>query len=97
MNKCLLLLPCSARKPYSLSKTHQKFRDATRGLSTHEVMVTSPRACSKRPRRSLLAAHYDIPVTGEWSLDEVAKTQELLNSLIKNNSYEYIIDHSEWV
>ena len=27
-------------------------------------------------------------------MDEVAKTQELLNSLIKNNSYEYIIDHS---
>lgn len=95
MDKCLLLLPCSARKPYSLSKTHQKFRDATRGLNAHEVMVTSPLGLVPRDLEEVWpAAHYDIPVTGEWSLDEVAKTQELLNSLIKNNSYEYVIDHS---
>ena len=95
MNKCLLLLPCSARKPYSLSRTHQKFRDATRGLNAHEVMVTSPLGLVPRDLEEVWpAAHYDIPVTGEWSLDEVSKTQELLNSLIKNNGYEYVIDHS---
>lgn len=93
--KCLLLLPCSARKPYSLSKTHQKFRDATRGLNAHEVMVTSPLGLVPRDLEEVWpAGHYDIPVTGEWSLDEIEKTQSILNSLIKNNEYEIIIDHS---
>ena len=94
-SKCLLLLPCSARKPYSLSKTHQKFRDATRGLNAHEVMVTSPLGLVPRDLEEVWpAGHYDIPVTGEWSLDEVEKTQKLLDALIKNNHYDIIIDHS---
>jgi len=44
--RVLLLLPCSARKPYSLSRSHRRFRDAILASKNpsvvHEVIVTSP-------------------------------------------------------
>ena len=36
----VVLLPCSMKKPYSNSKSHQKFRKITR--SFQELIVTSP-------------------------------------------------------
>src|SRR5256886_11075972 len=44
--RVLLLLPCSARKPYSTSRSHRRFRDAivasANPTAVHEVIVTSP-------------------------------------------------------
>ena len=36
-----VLLPCSARKPYSLSQSHRRFQMAV-GDRAHELIVTSP-------------------------------------------------------
>src|SRR3989442_12245444 len=44
--RVLVLPPCSARKPYSTSRSHRRFRDAILASADpsagHEVIVTSP-------------------------------------------------------
>ncbi|MFW9809575.1 MAG: DUF5591 domain-containing protein [Candidatus Thorarchaeota archaeon] len=75
----VLLLPCSARKPYSDSKSHRRFSeviDAELGNvqpKTAEVILTSPLGLVPRElERIFPAAQYDIPVTGDWDSEEVA-------------------------
>src|SRR5207247_5931433 len=76
-SRVLVLLPCSARKPYSRSRSHRRFRDAILASkdpsSVHEVIVTSPLGLIPRElERFYPARAYDIPVTGDWSRDEAA-------------------------
>ncbi|MCK4416355.1 MAG: DUF5591 domain-containing protein, partial [Thermoplasmatales archaeon] len=73
--KILLLLPCSAKKPYSFSKSHKFFRDKliTSGnpFIVHEMIVTSPMGLVPRELELVYpASSYDIPVTGVWDEDE---------------------------
>lgn len=83
--KLTVVLPCSARKPYSRSKSHLLFRDYIRsgagkrlGL-VHEVILTSPLGLVPRElERIYPAAHYDTPVTGRWSADEIEVALRLL-------------------
>jgi len=96
--KVLLLLPCSARKPYSVSKSHRLFREAIMSCgnpsAVHEVIVTSPIGLVPRElEMTYPAAHYDIPVTGDWSLDEVKIVRDDLQSFIEKNKYEKLIAH----
>lgn len=96
--KILLLLPCSARKPYSLSRSHRLFKDVLMSCgnpyAVHEVMVTSPLGIVPRELELVYpAAHYDIPVTGDWSLDEAAIVREDLRHLLANNAYDRVIAH----
>jgi archaeosine synthase len=89
--RILLLLPCSARKPYSTSKTHKIFRKVidTVGKShlIHEVIVTSPLGVVPREIELLYpASQYDIPVTGDWDCFERSMILEMLNHL---NSFGY--------
>jgi len=72
--RVLVLLPCSARKPYAESKTHRRFREAVwrsgNAHAVHEVIVTSPFGLVPRElERAYPVAHYDVPVTGDWSRD----------------------------
>ena len=68
----LVLLPCSAKKPYRLSQSHYRFRRAIKDLRIHEVMVTAPLGLVPRELEDLWpAANYDIPVTGNWDSDEL--------------------------
>src|SRR5206468_4425543 len=50
--RVLVLLPCSARKPYSTSRTHRRFRDAILSSAdpsaVHEAIATSPLALIPR-------------------------------------------------
>src|SRR2546428_223352 len=67
--RVLLLLPCSARKPYAESRTHRRFREAIDACgnpaAVHEVMLTSPLGLVPRELdRSDPAAHYAVPVSG---------------------------------
>ena len=95
LDHVLLLLPCSARKPYRMSKSHRKFLDVVGHSAFHEVMVTSPLGLVPRDlEETWPASHYDIPVTGEWSLDEISRTRKLLISLLENNNYHTVINHS---
>ncbi len=72
--QAILFLPCSAKKPYSQSKSHQIFqRSIRRSLKSKrhavaEVILTSPLGVVPRELEyTYPAAHYDIPVTGDWS------------------------------
>ena len=58
-------------------------------------MVTSPLGLVPRDlEETWPASHYDIPVTGEWSLDEVERTSHMLKCLLEKNNYHTVINHS---
>lgn len=72
-----VILPCSARKPYSLSRSHTRFREYIRRGArgklpmVHEVVLTSPLGIVPRELEGVYpASSYDIPVTGHWSSEE---------------------------
>lgn len=95
LDDVLILLPCSARKPYSSSRTHKAFRNAINHNSAHEVMVTSPLGLVPRDLEEVWpAGHYDIPVTGDWTLDEINRVTKMLDSLVAKKQYRVIINHS---
>ena len=95
LDDVLILLPCSARKPYSSSRSHKAFRRAINHSSAHEVMVTSPLGLVPRDLEEVWpAGHYDIPVTGDWTQDEVNRVTTMLDSLVSKNKYRVIINHS---
>src|SRR6266571_732695 len=96
--RVLLLLPCSARKPYSLSRSHRRFRDAILASKNpsvvHEVIVTSPLGLIPRElERFYPARAYDIPVTGDWSRDEAAMVADDLRAYVGANRYDAVIAH----
>ena len=95
LDEVLILLPCSARKPYRMSNSHRKFLDAIGNSAFHEVMVTSPLGLVPRDlEETWPASHYDIPVTGDWSLNEIERTKQMLLSLINRHNYHTVINHS---
>ena len=94
-SEVLVLLPCSARKPYSMSQSHRRFRRVLRHRPIHEVMVTSPLGLVPRELEELWpAGHYDIPVTGDWDGEEIEMIQKLVKSFVQNNGYKQVINHS---
>jgi len=91
----LLLLPCSDRKPYRLSKSHSKFLDIIGNHRIEQLMVTSPLGLVPRNIEDVWpASHYDIPVTGSWSDDEVSRIQETLRLFLERHQFKQIINHS---
>ncbi|WP_400226388.1 DUF5591 domain-containing protein [Methanomethylophilus alvi] len=96
--KVLLLLPCSAKKPYHTSKTHKLFASAIHAAShdtlVHEVIVTSPLGIVPRELDAMYPANsYDIPVTGEWKCEEKATIRRMLKELLEKGHYEKVVCH----
>ncbi len=96
--RILVLIPCSARKPYSLSQSHKRFREAIqasgRASIVHEVIVTSPLGIVPRELELFYPAKdYDIPVTGHWDRDEKHMVQELVSWLVSSEKYDLVISH----
>jgi len=90
-----VLLPCSARKPYSLSQSHKRFQMAVGGRA-HELIVTSPLGLVPRELETIYpAGHYDVPVTGYWDAEECAFISSLLTRYFKRHPYRRIIAHLE--
>ena len=90
-----VLLPCSAKKPYSLSQSHRKFQSAIAGRAV-ELIVTSPLGLVPRElERIYPAAHYDIPVTGYWDREELAFTAEILAAFLSRHPYRRVLAHLE--
>jgi archaeosine synthase len=92
----LVILPCSARKPYSRSRSHATFIDALSGYrqQIHEIILTSPLGVVPRELETVYpAAHYDIAVTGQWSLDETAWVASCLRAYLGKHTYRKIIAH----
>lgn len=95
----LILLPCSARKPYSLSQSHKKFIRITSEYRAyaHEMIITSPLGLVPRELESYYPpADYDISVTGAWSHEEQNMVREILHSYLQENDYEAIINHTPY-
>jgi archaeosine synthase len=89
----VVLLPCSARKPYSLSRSHRLFEEAIRGRA-HEVIVTSPLGIVPRELELCYpAAHYDVPVTGYWDAEEIAVHSASLASYLETQGFSRVIAH----
>ncbi|MDR3282255.1 MAG: DUF5591 domain-containing protein [Candidatus Methanoplasma sp.] len=95
--RILLLLPCSARKPYHTSKTHKAFASAIHTAQhdtlVHEVIVTSPLGAVPRELDVFYPANsYDIPVTGEWKCEEKAMIGEMIAERVAEG-YDRVICH----
>lgn len=93
--KALVLLPCSAQKPYRLSQSHRRFQRAVTIRGIHEVMVTAPLGLVPRELEDIWpAAHYDIPVTGDWDTDELRTIRQMVDTYATRNGYQRILNHS---
>ncbi|MDD1720340.1 MAG: archaeosine synthase subunit alpha [Methanoregulaceae archaeon] len=88
-----VLLPCSARKPYSLSQSHRKFIQAIAGRA-HELIITSPVGLVPRElERIYPAAHYDVPVTGYWDREEQGIIAAAIAEYFSHHPYRRVIAH----
>jgi archaeosine synthase len=90
-----VLLPCSARKPYSLSRSHKLLMN-TVDRRAHELIVTSPLGLVPRElERIYPAGHYDVPVTGYWDREECAFIADILARYFAAHPYRRVIAHLE--
>ena len=94
----LLLLPCSARKPYSFSKSHRRIKRVIYSLKNHhciqEIIITSPLGLVPRELELIYpAASYDISVSGDWYEDEKHMIQQQLNTFLDKHSFNDVILH----
>jgi len=86
--KLILLIPCSAKKPYSESKSHKKFQSITRKFPDfpdfQEIILTSPLGAIPRQLENIYPVNsYDISVTGDWDDEEIEIASDMLISLLK--------------
>ncbi|WP_254528750.1 archaeosine synthase subunit alpha [Natrinema gelatinilyticum] len=89
----LVLVPCSATKPYSESQSHRQFHDAVQWRA-HLVSMTSPIGVVPQELETTYPAqHYDTVVTGRWSKDEKAFVSEVLRRYLERNEYPKLIAH----
>jgi len=86
----VIILPCSAKKPYSISKSHMLFeKHIKRGAKgkpalISEVILTSPFGIVPRElEEAYPAVHYDAVVTGYWSREEKDIVIELLKDYME--------------
>lgn len=98
----VIILPCSAKKPYSTSKSHMLFeKHIKRGAKgklalLSEVILTSPFGIVPRELEEVYpAAHYDAVVTGYWSREEKDIVIELLKEYMEkakkqNNNVQFL-------
>jgi len=97
----ILLLPCSAKKPYSDSKSHRRLaavlESAVLGMESRvaEVILTSPLGLVPRElERIYPAGQYDIPVTGDWDSEEIEiGSNALVAHLRKFSDSSVVIAH----
>jgi len=95
--RVLLLLPCSAKKPYHISKSHKAFASAIHTgpheTLIHEVIVTSPLGIVPRELDIFYPANsYDIPVTGEWKCQEKEMIRSMVSDIL-SQGYDKVICH----
>jgi len=81
----VVVLPCSMKKPYSNSQSHQKFRRVTKGYQ--EVIVTSPFGiCPREMENTFPIQSYDVSVSGNWSFEEKKLAGELLRGYVSDKA-----------
>jgi len=89
----LVLVPCSARKPYSESQSHGQFHDAIR-YRAHKVSITSPvGVVPQELELTYPAQHYDAVVTGHWSATEIEFVTDVLAAYLRRTDYPRHVAH----
>ncbi|UPM43102.1 archaeosine synthase subunit alpha [Halocatena salina] len=89
----LVLVPCSARKPYSSSQSHGQFHDAI-NYRAHKVSMTSPiGVVPQELEYTYPAQQYDSVVTGRWSKEEIDFVARVLTRYLERNEYPRYIAH----
>ena len=89
----LVLVPCSAHKPYSDSQSHGQFHDAVQ-FRAHTVSMTSPiGVVPQELELTYPAQHYDSVVTGDWSATEREFVSDVLAAYLRANNYPRMIAH----
>ncbi|WP_324759307.1 archaeosine synthase subunit alpha [Haloarcula montana] len=89
----LVLVPCSARKPYSDSQSHKQYHDAIQWRA-HVVSMTSPiGVVPQELELTYPAQHYDSVVTGRWSANEIEFVSRVLRKYLEDTDYPEIIAH----
>ncbi|MFB6134928.1 MAG: archaeosine synthase subunit alpha [Halanaeroarchaeum sp.] len=89
----LLLVPCSAKKPYSESQSHRQFQQAAK-YRGHVVSMTSPiGVVPQELELTYPAQHYDSVVTGRWTAEEVEVVTEILDAYLDRVEYSRIVAH----
>jgi len=89
----LVLVPCSARKPYSDSQSHGQFHDAVQ-YRAHLVSMTSPiGVVPQELELTYPAQHYDSVVTGDWTPTEVEFVADVLGAYLRANDYPHVVAH----
>jgi archaeosine synthase len=93
----LVVLPCSATKPYGNSPTHQRIRPAIKDNAhgrAHIVTLTSPLGAVPEELELMYPAQrYEVPVTGDWNEREAEIVERAFRAIWKNGSYEDAILH----
>jgi archaeosine synthase len=89
----LVLVPCSARKPYSDSQSHAQFHDAIQ-YRAHLASMTSPiGVVPQELELTYPAQHYDSVVTGTWTATEIEFVSDVLAAYLDRNEYPRVIAH----
>jgi archaeosine synthase len=89
----LVLVPCSARKPYSESQSHGQFHDSVQ-FRGHIVSMTSPiGVVPQELELTYPAQHYDTAVTGNWTASEIEFVTDVLTAYLERNEYPRVVAH----
>ncbi|PSQ41991.1 tRNA-ribosyltransferase [Halobacteriales archaeon SW_7_68_16] len=89
----LVVVPCSAAKPYAESQSHGQFRGAI-DYRGHKVSLSSPVGVVPLELETTYPAqHYDTVVTGRWTDDEVAFVGDALDRYLDRADYDRIVAH----
>ncbi len=94
--KALLILPCSAKKPYSKSKSHTTIRRVLGNVwkkGIEEIVVSSPLVVPRVYELTYPAINYDVAVSGDWSEDEIEFVSEWLSKFVEKGNFEVVIGH----
>jgi len=89
----LVLVPCSARKPYSQSQSHGQYHDVIQWRA-HKVSMTSPiGVVPQELELTYPAQHYDSVVTGRWTANEIEFVADVLERYLRRNEYPEVVAH----
>jgi archaeosine synthase len=90
----LVIVPCSARKPYGDSRSHGQYRDAI-GYRAHKLSMTSPIGVVPQELEwTYPAQHYDAVVTGRWTETELEFVADVLARYLDGaGAYGRIVAH----
>jgi archaeosine synthase len=89
----LVVVPCSARKPYSESQSHGQYHDAVRWRG-HFLSMTSPiGVVPQELELTYPAQHYDSVVTGDWSATEIEFVSRVLERYLERAEYPRVVAH----